>query len=76
MHLQSTYTPHLLYLQSEARLESIRISAVKLFCRNSQRFNPNLGRFLGIRFEGAEKGGWGGKITPPCLKLIRVMLET
>ena len=37
MHLQSTYTPHLQYLQSEALLESSRTSAVELFCRNSQR---------------------------------------
>ena len=37
MHLQSTYTPHLPYLQSEAHLESSRTSAVEHFCRNSQR---------------------------------------
>ena len=43
MHLQSTYTPHLQYLQSEARLESSRKSAVELSCRNSQLVNPNLG---------------------------------
>ena len=43
MHLQSTYTPHLQYLQSEVRLESSRTSAVELFCRNSQCVNPNLG---------------------------------
>ena len=33
MLLQSTYTPHLQYLQS---LEFIRKSTVELFCRNSQ----------------------------------------
>ena len=36
MHFQSTYTPHLQYLQLEAHLESSRISVVALFCRNSQ----------------------------------------
>ena len=30
--------------------------------------------FLGVRFELV--GGGGDKITPPCLKLIRIMLET
>ena len=39
-HLQSTYTPHLQYLQSQAHLESTRTCAVKLFCRNSQRVKP------------------------------------
>ena len=51
MHLQSTYTPHLQHLQSEARLESSQTSALEPFCRNSQRVNPNLGDFLGVRFE-------------------------
>ena len=37
MQLQSTYTPHLQYLQLQAHLESSQTSAVKLFCRNSQR---------------------------------------
>ena len=37
MHLQSTYTLHLQYLQSEAHLESSLTSAVELFCGNSQR---------------------------------------
>ena len=37
MHLQSTYTPLLQYLQSKAHLESSRTPAVELFCRNSQR---------------------------------------
>ena len=37
MHLQSTYPPHLQYLQSQERLESSRASAVEVFCRNSQR---------------------------------------
>ena len=36
MHLQSTCTPHLQYLQSEAHLESSRTPEVELFCRNSQ----------------------------------------
>ena len=36
IHLQSTYTPHLQYLQLEAHLESSRTSAVELFCRNSK----------------------------------------
>ena len=31
MHLQSTYTSHLQYLQSEAHLESRRLSVAKLF---------------------------------------------
>ena len=34
---QSTYIPHLQYLQSEAHLESIRTSPVEPFCENSQR---------------------------------------
>ena len=37
MHLQSIYTLHLEYLQSEAYLESSRTSAVEHFCGNSQR---------------------------------------
>ena len=37
MHLKSTYTPHLQYLQSEVHLESSRTSAVELFYKNSQR---------------------------------------
>ena len=37
MHLQSTYTPHLQHIQSEAHLESSRTSAVELYCGNSQR---------------------------------------
>ena len=36
MHLQSTYTPHLPYLQSEAHLESSRISAMEPFYRHCQ----------------------------------------
>ena len=36
IHLQSTYTLHFQYLQSEAHLESSRTSAVELFCRNSK----------------------------------------
>ena len=36
MHLQSTFTPHLQYLQSEAYLESSKTSAEELFCANSQ----------------------------------------
>ena len=36
MHLQSTFTPHLQYFQSEVHLESSRTSAVDFFCRNSQ----------------------------------------
>ena len=32
--------------------------------------------FLGVRFEAREGGGGGGKITPTCLKLVRIMLET
>ena len=38
IHLQSTYTPHLQYLHSEAHLKSSRTYAVKLFCGNSQHF--------------------------------------
>ena len=37
MHKQSTYTPHLQHIQSEAHLESSQTSAVELFCGNSQR---------------------------------------
>ena len=37
MHVQSIYTPHLQYLQSEANLESSGTSAVRLFYKNSQR---------------------------------------
>ena len=37
MHLQSTYPPHLQYLQSEAHLKSSQTSAVELFCRNCHR---------------------------------------
>ena len=37
MHLQSSYTPHLQYLQLEVHLESSQTSAVELFCRNSER---------------------------------------
>ena len=37
MHVQSTYTPHLQYLQLEVHLESSLPSAVKPLCRNSQR---------------------------------------
>ena len=37
MHLQSTYTPHLQHIQSEANLESSRTSTVELYCGNSQR---------------------------------------
>ena len=37
MHLQSTYTPHLQHIQSEAHMESSRTSAVELYCGNSQR---------------------------------------
>ena len=37
LHLQSTYTPHLQPIQSEASLKSSRTSAVELFCGNSQR---------------------------------------
>ena len=37
MHVQSTYTPHLQYLQLEVHLESSQASAVKPLCRNSQR---------------------------------------
>ena len=37
MHLQSTYTPHLQHIQSEAHLKSSRTSAVELYCGNSQR---------------------------------------
>ena len=37
IHVQSIYTPHLQYLQSEAHLESSGTSAVRLFYRNSQR---------------------------------------
>ena len=36
MHLQTTYSPHLQYLQSEVHLESSQTSAVELFCGNSQ----------------------------------------
>ena len=37
MHLQSTYTPHLQHIQSEAHMESSRTFAVELYCGNSQR---------------------------------------
>ena len=37
MRLQSTYTPHLQYLQLEVHLGSSQAYAVELFCRNSQR---------------------------------------
>ena len=37
MDLQSTYAPHLQYLQLEVHLESRRTSVVELFCRNNQR---------------------------------------
>ena len=37
MHLQSTYTPHLHHIQSEAQMESSRTSAVELYCGNRQR---------------------------------------
>ena len=37
MRLQSTYTPHLQYLQLEVHLESSQVYAVELFCRSSQR---------------------------------------
>ena len=37
MHVQSTYTPHLQYLQLEVHLESSLASAVKPLCRTSQR---------------------------------------
>ena len=37
MHLQSTYTPHLQHIQSEAYMESSRTSAVERYCGNSQR---------------------------------------
>ena len=37
MRLQSTYTPHLQHIQSEAHMESRWTSAVELYCRNSQR---------------------------------------
>ena len=38
-----------------------------------QLVNPNLGGLLGVHFEVGGRGG--GKITP-CLKLVRIMLET
>ena len=41
------------------------------------KINPNLGGLFRGSFSG-ERGG-GGKITappPPCLKLVRIMLET
>ena len=34
--------------------------------------NPNLGRNFRGSFQGS---GGGGKITPPSLKLVRIMLE-
>ena len=37
MHLQSTYTPHLQHIQSEAHTESSRTSVVELHCGNNQR---------------------------------------
>ena len=37
MHLQSTYTPHLQHIQSEAHLESSQTYAAELFCGKSQR---------------------------------------
>ena len=65
MHLQSTYTPRLQYLQSEARLESSRTSAVDHFCRNSQRVNPNFaGLFRGSFCGSGEGGGRGVKLHP------------
>ena len=45
MDLQSTYTPHLQHLQSEAHLEPSRTSAVELFRDNSQSVNA-VGYFL------------------------------
>ena len=45
MHLQSTYSPHLQYLQLEAHLESSRTSAVEPFRRNSHRVKA-VGYFL------------------------------
>ena len=38
MHLQSTYTPYLEHIQSEAHLESSQTSVMELFCENSPRF--------------------------------------
>ena len=40
MHLQSASTPHLQHIQSEAHLESSRISAMKPFCGFWMRFCP------------------------------------
>ena len=42
-----------------------------VYCEINFNFNPNLG---GI-FKGSFWGGVDGKITP-CLKLVRIMLET
>ena len=46
MHLQSTYTPHLQYLQSETHLNLVEHLHHELICRNSQRVKA-VGYFCG-----------------------------
>ena len=40
MHLQTTYSPHLQYLQSEVHLESSQTSAVEFFAEIVQVLRP------------------------------------
>ena len=63
MHLQSTYTPYLQYLQSEAHLKSSRTSRWSFFAEMVNVLTLIWVSFLGVRFEVG--GGGGGKIAPP-----------
>ena len=55
MHLQSNYTPHLQHIQSEAHLQSSRISAVELFAEIVNVLRP-LGIFAEVFHRGCSTG--------------------
>ena len=52
------------------KLRTVIAETETLFYNELLLFNPNLVGFLGVRFEV------GGVKLSPCLKLVRIMLET
>ena len=43
---------------------------------HNAKFNPNLGGSFSSSIEGGGVGGGGGSYPSPCLKLVKIMLET
>ena len=72
--MQSTPKSFLIIL----KLTSSAPELLFIFSEKNAFFNPNLGEFFkGLFWGGVRGGGGGGGVkSPPCLKLIRIMLES